>query len=1123
MGWFYQRLSKGPIELTDFSGPLAAAFSSRMGGEYAVKLGPMVIEDSEHGPRIAISGFAMTGENGREIVAAPKAEVSVNPLPLLFGSVSPRRLEVMDVEVRMSVLPDGAVAVSAGSEPLVLTGAARPSGAEPAAPAGRVDQADVMTRLGEALRTLLDAATRADSPIGALKRLGISRGRLVFDDQKTQQLTVFDDFELDLDKTDGSARLALSAKGPNGRWKLEALAKGRPGEARELDISLTDVTLDELLLVLGTRQPGFDFDMPLSSRLTVALGADGKIVRAGGRFSAGAGFFFLDDPDAEPVQIDEISGAFDWNKDTRRFELGRTVFHAGETHFTVSGSVTPPAAPGQAWRIDGRTTERGVFGPERPNQKPITVERASFGAAVSPDSRRFAIDKLEVVGPDVNLAMQAEVLVTEEGPHVRMKGAAGRMPALAVVRLWPSAVAAPVRGWFLRSLHEGVLEQADLWFDFDPQTVSMLKADQPPPDDKLRLSFTLSNAAVTAMDGLPPLSAIDGTGTVTGRTSTFLATRGAMDVAPNQRLNLVEGSFSVPDTRVKPTPAAINLRMNGPLDAVADLFDRDALKSYAQLPIDSTTVKGQIEGRMVIDMKLGDNVPPEDTSVRASATLSNFSVDKLVGKEKLENATLNVTAERGIMRAAGQGRMFGAPATIELRKASANLPTEAVIGMTLDESARAKLGLSFGNALSGQIGARLTAALGQKDKSRAQVEIDFTRAGIDNLLPGYTKPVGRAAKASFVLVNDPDGPDLDNFVFDGGAAYAKGAIELSPSGAFESAKFSQVRLSPGDDMRVEAEQTKDGLKLIVRGGSVDSRPFVKLLTTGGARDAGAQKDFELDLRAASVGGNNKQSASNVELKLARRNGGIRQFQLSGRFGRDAVSGTMVRAANAQAQQVAITTNDAGALLNFFDFYKRMEGGRLQLVAQIDDGVIDGTVSVRDFIVRNEPALRRLVTEGVAARDRSGQIRIDTTAAAFTRLQVSFTRGQGRIELRDGVIYGPEAGTTVEGWIDTIYDRVNMTGTFVPAYGLNNFFSKIPIFGMILGGGANEGLFGVNFRISGPATAPVLTVNPLSAIAPGFLRKIFGAGEIGTSQMPEAQPQAQTPPTGALQFAPTRRR
>jgi hypothetical protein len=313
------------------------------------------------------------------------------------------------------------------------------------------------------------------------------------------------------------------------------------------------------------------------------------------------------------------------------------------------------------------------------------------------------------------------------------------------------------------------------------------------------------------------------------------------------------------------------------------------------------------------------------------------------------------------------------------------------------------------------------------------------------------------------------------------------------------------------------------LKLVVRGSTVDARPLLKLASTGvdgaAGRDASSsQKDVDVDLRASLVTGNNKQSLSGVEMKLARRGGAVRQFQLTGKFGREPVTGTIVRAPDGGPPQLNVVTNDGGSLLAFFDFYKRMEGGRLTFLAQIADGKVEGLISVRDFIVRNEPALRRLVTEGVAARDRSGQIKIDTTAAAFTKMQVNFSRGDGRIEMRDGVIYGAQVGTTMEGWIDTLNDRVSMTGTFVPAYGVNNLFSKIPIFGVILGGGSNEGLFGVNYRISGPASAPVLTINPLSAIAPGFLRKIFGAGEVG-SQYPQQEPA----PAAPMQLAPTQRR
>ena len=104
---------------------------------------------------------------------------------------------------------------------------------------------------------------------------------------------------------------------------------------------------------------------------------------------------------------------------------------------------------------------------------------------------------------------------------------------------------------------------------------------------------------------------------------------------------------------------------------------------------------------------------------------------------------------------------------------------------------------------------------------------------------------------------------------------------------------------------------------------------------------------------------------------------------------------------------------------------------------------------------------------------------------------------------------------LDGAVDFDRDRLNVVGTFVPAYGVNNLFSQIPLFGPILGGGSNEGLFAVNFRATGAASAPQLTINPLSAIAPGLFRKIFGVGDSapgpGLPNPPSDIPPAPPPP------------
>ena len=89
-----------------------------------------------------------------------------------------------------------------------------------------------------------------------------------------------------------------------------------------------------------------------------------------------------------------------------------------------------------------------------------------------------------------------------------------------------------------------------------------------------------------------------------------------------------------------------------------------------------------------------------------------------------------------------------------------------------------------------------------------------------------------------------------------------------------------------------------------------------------------------------------------------------------------------------------------------------------------------------------------------------------------------------------VIFGSQLGLTFNGVIDPVRDRVSLSGTYVPAYGLNNAFAQIPIVGNILAGGRNEGLLAVTFGVAGKASQPTVTVNPLSAVAPGIFRKFF---------------------------------
>ena len=188
-----------------------------------------------------------------------------------------------------------------------------------------------------------------------------------------------------------------------------------------------------------------------------------------------------------------------------------------------------------------------------------------------------------------------------------------------------------------------------------------------------------------------------------------------------------------------------------------------------------------------------------------------------------------------------------------------------------------------------------------------------------------------------------------------------------------------------------------------------------------------------------------------------------------------------------------TTTDGGGLLAFLDFYTHMEGGALATDLRLANGGFSGPLDIEKFVLRGEPALMRL--RQCAQRRAIDRARAGSTpnAVSFSRLHAMLQKSGGRLEVRDGAIANPSIGSTLEGWTD--FD--NATRWISPARSCPPMASttcsgNCRSSASMLGGGNKEGLIGVNFRVTGKPSAPSLSVNPLSAIAPGFLRKIFGA-------------------------------
>ena len=149
---------------------------------------------------------------------------------------------------------------------------------------------------------------------------------------------------------------------------------------------------------------------------------------------------------------------------------------------------------------------------------------------------------------------------------------------------------------------------------------------------------------------------------------------------------------------------------------------------------------------------------------------------------------------------------------------------------------------------------------------------------------------------------------------------------------------------------------------------------------------------------------------------------------------------------------------------------------------------EGVINVRDFSIRGESELQRV------ASNSYNDPRVPTqqfgAGVTFARMRAEFTRAPGKLSVRDGVVWGPVMGATLEGQFDYQHGDVRLRGTFIPAYALNNFLARVPILGMIIGGGQNEGIFGMTYEVVGPPGNATLRVMPMSVFAPGIFRKMF---------------------------------
>jgi hypothetical protein len=592
---------------------------------------------------------------------------------------------------------------------------------------------------------------------------------------------------------------------------------------------------------------------------------------------------------------------------------------------------------------------------------------------------------------------------------------------------------------------------------------------------------------------MPVIRDADMKARVTGRTATVTIGQGGVDTPSGRKLAISDVVFEVPDMAPKPSPARVRFKVEGPVPAVAEILASDRLSDVSDTQIDPNSSKGNVTASVTLGMPIKRELTKADTTYAVSADLRDFSADKLVMNQKLEANTMKVVANNQGYQVKGDVKISGQPATLDYRKPNEG-DAEVKLQATLDDQSRAKLGFDLGTAVTGSIPIKLIGKIGSGDRdSKMGIDADLTALKLDNLLPGWVKLAGRSSRATFNVVQKGQSTRLEDLVIEGGGVSIKGSLEIDQNGDLQNANFPVYSPGEGDKASLKADRGPDGvLKVTMRGDVFDGRGFIKSAMSGKEPDSKSKAkaiDFDVDVKLGAVAGFYGEAVRSVDVKLARRNGSIRSLSLTGKLGRDTSLTADLRGRSQGREVIYLETADAGAFFRFTDTYAKMFGGQLALAMEPptpEPREKEGLINVRDFTVRGETQLDRVATGGTNGA---------SSGISFSRLRAEFTRQNGQLTIREGVVKGPIIGATIEGSIDYPANQVRMSGTIVPMYGLNNLFGQIPLVGLFLGG-SNEGLIGITYEIVGSPGAPVPRVNPMSAMAPGVLRKIF---EFGTGK------------------------
>ncbi|MEM6627947.1 MAG: DUF3971 domain-containing protein, partial [Pseudomonadota bacterium] len=667
---------------------------------------------------------------------------------------------------------------------------------------------------------------------------------------------------------------------------------------------------------------------------------------------------------------------------------------------------------------------------------------------------------------------------TEVG--VRLEAAGEGASTEDALAFWPINLGKGARDWVKQNVSAGRITEAVYAMNFPPGANSRDFLD----NDVLNLAFSLEGGEVSFLSDLPPATEAKGRGVLRGNSLSI-----ELDSGKFGEWILDSGNVEMPAFYPRGGDLTVTASGRGDLKTLLEILEASRLRAASRYGVDVERVSGPGGLDIEIVRPMLSDVPIEDVSLRVVGGFVDAAVPDLAAGFGLDRTDLDIDVTQSGMVLRGAGR-FG-PAPVEF------IWTEAFDAGPLASSALEAAGVvtpdllnAFGVAarsfMQGEAEIELSATGSGRDFESVTAELDFTKSALDLSEVGWMKAYDTPATGAFRYGRDETGAAVATGDIRAEGLELSGETVFSTSGNLQRAAIERIYAADQIDLRGDLLRLEDGrLKADVSGPFFNASPWIDGLMNLGTDNEGGV-DAEISIAVDALKLREDAALQNAKLIMEMSIDGVERGLVSGTIdAAKGVEGTLEK--DGEITFVSLRADDAGFIGRTLFKTDYLIGGQVMLDGRFNDEEGGLELRMSDVRLRDAPLMAQVFSLA-SLRGLSDVLGGD--GLLFSEVNAPLELKEGRVDLVGVRASGPALGLTARGWMNLEEGELNLDGVIVPSFGVNSALGGLPIIGDLFVSRQGEGVFAMTYSVRGTLERARVGINPLSAVAPGLLRRIF---------------------------------